>query len=76
MSNLQTAFAGVLKNLAVFTGKYLCWSLFCYFVKKRLQRRCFPVNIRKFLWKAFYRTPLVAASEPSSGPSTKILTSF
>ena len=24
----------------------------------------------------FYRTPLVAASEPSSGPSAKILTSF
>ena len=29
--------------LAVFTGKHLSWSL--YFLKKRLQHRCFPVNI-------------------------------
>ena len=39
---------GVLKNFAIFTGKHLCWILFL-----RLQRRCFPVNIAKFL-----RTPL------------------
>ena len=48
-----------------FTGKHLCWSLFlikleslldkvsglqvCNFFKRRLQRRCFPVNIAKFL---------------------------
>ena len=30
--------------------------------KKRLQHRCFPVNIVKFLRTVFYRTPLVAAS--------------
>ena len=44
---------GSLKNFAIFTGKHLCWSLFliklqawaCNFVKKRLQRRCFPENI-------------------------------
>ena len=52
----------VLKYFAIFTGKYLCWSLFfnkyaglqfCNFIKKRLQHRCFPVNIAKFL-----RTPV------------------
>ena len=36
----------------------------CNFIKKRLQPRCFPVNIAKPLRIAFfYRTPLVAASE-------------
>ena len=45
----------VLKNFAIFTGKYLCWSLFliklqaCNFIKKRFQHRCLPVNIAKFL---------------------------
>ena len=48
----------VLKNFAIFTGKHLCWSLCfnkvvylqtCNFIKKRLQHRCFPVNIAKFL---------------------------
>ena len=29
---------------------------------KRLQRKCFPVNIRKFLRTFFYRTSPVAAS--------------
>ena len=46
------------KNFAVFTEKYLCWSLFLNknasfqswnFIKKRLQQRCFPVNTVKFL---------------------------
>ena len=37
-----------LKNFAIFTRKHLRWSLF----KKRIQHRCFPVNIAKFL-----RTP-------------------
>ena len=36
----------------------------CNFLKKRLRHRCFPANIVKFLWTAFFnRTPLVAASE-------------
>ena len=34
----------VLKKFTVFRGKYLCWSL-----QKRLQHRCFPVNIAKVL---------------------------
>ena len=46
------------KNLAIFTGKHLCWSLFfnenaglqsCNFFKKRLKHRRFPVNNAKFL---------------------------
>ena len=47
-----------LKNFAIFTGKHLCRSLFLIklqinflinFIKKRLQHRCFSVNIDKFL---------------------------
>ena len=42
----------------MFTGKHLCWSLFLIkrtynFVKKRLQHRCFPVNIANILRTAF-----------------------
>ena len=53
----------VLRNFAKFTGKHLSQSLFfcqscrpqaCNFIKKRLWRRCFPVNFTKFL-----RTPLL-----------------
>ena len=52
---------GVLKNSAKFIGKHLCHSLFfnkvavlrpATLLKKRLWRRCFPVNFAKFL-----RTP-------------------
>ena len=43
-----------LKNLAIFPGKHLCWRFFLKkFIKKRLQHRCFPVNIAKFLKIAF-----------------------
>ena len=46
----------VLKNLAKFKRKYLCWILFllkcrpqtCNFIKRTLQHRCFPVNFEKF----------------------------
>ena len=38
------------KNFAIFTGKDLCLSLFLIkSFKKRIQRRCFPVNIAIFL---------------------------
>ena len=40
---------GILKNFTNFTGKI---PLSCNLIKKRLQHRCFPLNIRKFL-----RTP-------------------
>ena len=56
--------------------KYLCWSLFLIhtliklqdwwpvtLLKKRLQHRCFPVNVLKCLKKTFCGTPPVAASE-------------
>ena len=58
-SRLQILFKiGAPKNFAILTGKHLCWSLFlglkaCNFIKKRLQHRCFPVNIAKFLRTAF-----------------------
>ena len=51
-----------LEDFALFTGKHLCWSLFltklqtfmsATFIKKRLQHRCFPVNIAKSLRRAF-----------------------
>ena len=47
---------GVLENFAIFTGKYLCWSLLLIKLqvfKKRLQHRCIPVNIAKFLRATF-----------------------
>ena len=62
---------GVLKNLEIFTGKHLCLSfpliklqaLAWNIIKKRLQHRCFPLNIAKFLRTTFfYKTPLMAAS--------------
>ena len=40
---------GVLKNFAVFTGLQAC-----NFIKKRLQHRCFSVNIAKFLRTSFF----------------------
>ena len=56
-SRLQMFFKiRVVKNFAIFGGKDLCWSYFkvldpeAYnFIKKRLQHRCFLVNIAKFL---------------------------
>ena len=44
-----------LKNLAIFTGKYLRWGFFLInFIKKRLQLRCFPMKTAKCLSAAFY----------------------
>ena len=46
----------VLESFAIFTRNHQCWSFFLIkasnFFKKRLQHRCFPVNIAQFL-----RTP-------------------
>ena len=44
----------VLKYSAIFTGNHLCESLLSIklkkrLLKKRLQNRCFPINIAKFL---------------------------
>ena len=49
---------GVLKTFAIFTGKHLSWILLlmktCNFLKKRLQLKCFPFNIVKFLKIPFF----------------------
>ena len=58
---------GVLENFTKFTGKHLCWSLFFNKVagvrpesilKKRLQHRCFPLNLVKFLKNSFFKEHL------------------
>ena len=67
-SRLQMFFeTDVLKNFSIFTGKHLCRGFFFNkvaglhawdFIKKRLQYRCFPVNIAKFLRTAFIKQHL------------------
>ena len=62
-----------LKNFTVFTGKHMCWSHFLINLKeiKRLEHKCFPVNIEKYLRTVFfYRTPLMATSEKLEEPSS------
>ena len=55
---------GAFKNFAMFTGKYLCWSLFfnkyaglkaCNFFKKILQHKFFSVKFAKFLRTPFFK---------------------
>ena len=57
----------VFKNYAPFSGKHLCWILFLIkidFIKKRLQQRCFPMNIAKFLKNTLFEENLqMTASE-------------
>ena len=43
---------GVLKSFA--TAKRMCWSPFLIKWKKKLQHKCFPVNIAKFLRTDFF----------------------
>ena len=43
----------VLKNFVSFTGKRLCWRLI-NLIKKKLQHRCFPVNIVKLFKSSFF----------------------
>ena len=48
-------FYDALQNLAIFTGKHLCWRFFLInFIKKRLQHRCFPANVAKCLSTVFH----------------------
>ena len=48
-------FYDALQNLAIFTGKDLCWRFFLInFIKKRLQHRSFPVNVAKYLSTDFH----------------------
>ena len=46
---------GVLKMFAIFTAKHQCQRLFLIkrFINKRLQNRCFPLNIARFFRKIF-----------------------
>ena len=42
-----------------FAGKYVCWSFFlinlqAYFIRKRLQHKCFPVKVMKVLRTSFF----------------------
>ena len=55
---------GVLKNLAIFARKHLCWSLIliklqtwrpAFLLKQRHQHRYFPVNIAKLLRTIFLK---------------------
>ena len=71
MSNIDEPEAATnLKNFAIFTRKkLLLQSLFnkvaglqtCNFITKRLQHRCFPVNIVKFLRKPILKNNLRTA---------------
>ena len=55
---------GVLENFTKFTEKHFCWSLFfnkiaglrpkCL-LKKKLQHRCFPLNLVKFFRNSFLK---------------------
>ena len=45
----------VLKKFELFTGKHLRWSLFLKKLKRKLQHRCFLMNIAKFLREHFWR---------------------
>ena len=56
---------GVLRNVAKFTGKHLCQSLFlnnvaglrqATLLKQRLWHRCFPLNFAKFLRTLFLQS--------------------
>ena len=48
-------FHDALKNLAIFTGKHLCWRfVLINFIKKRLQHSCFPVNVAKCFSTVFH----------------------
>ena len=45
----------VIKNFKNFTGKHRCWGLkACNSIKKRVQHRCFSLNIVKVLRTAFF----------------------
>ena len=61
-NRFQMFFKAGIKSFAIFTGKHLCWSLFliklqdwrlAFSLKKKLQHRCFHINIARFLKTAF-----------------------
>ena len=64
-SRLQMFFEiGFFINFAIFTVKYLCWSLLLLKLQTfRKNVRCFPVDIAKILRTNFYGTPPVTDSD-------------
>ena len=70
---LEAAIGGVykkavLKNFAIFSGEQLCWSLFLVRLQaeKRLQHRCFPMYIAKFLNYIYFQKHLRTAASDYS----------
>ena len=45
----------VLKNFAIFIGNTCVGVCKCNFIKKKLQNRCFPVNVVIVGWFIFYQ---------------------
>ena len=64
-SRLQMFFEiGFFINFAIFTVKYLCWSLLLLKLQTfRKNVRCFPVDIAKIFRTNFYGTPPVTDSD-------------
>ena len=58
---------GILRNFAILTEKYLCWSLFLLKETPTQVLSCKYCNISKNSF--FYRAPLMAASELKSNIS-------
>ena len=48
----------VLKNFVVFTGKFQA----CNFTEKRLQHRCFPLNIAKIFKNTYFEEYLLMSA--------------
>ena len=69
---------GALKHFTIFTGKYLCWSLFLIkFIKKKHQHRCFSVNIARFLRASILQNICERLFERfSTGANNIIVTSY
>ena len=57
----------VLKNVAIFTGKHLCWSLFLMTSKKNYNTGVFLWILRNFKEYLFYRTPRDDCFRPVNG---------
>ena len=61
----------VLKKLAMFIGKNLCWSLFLtkFSPFNKLQHSCLPARCETFFSTILYKTPPVATSKLLRNPN-------